>query len=89
MLRIFLSPRSAVAAGSQSYCRHGHRNLLRPLSSTASFGHERLHEVLPPLESFPGRHMGPSPEEIQSMLKVCGLEVCGLHKPQNIIFFVV
>jgi len=31
--------------------------------------------VLPPLESFSRRHIGPSPQDVQEMLKVCGVEV--------------
>lgn len=47
----------------------------RALSTTLSLRHERLHEVLPPLESFARRHIGPSAEDAQEMLKTCGVEV--------------
>lgn len=47
----------------------------RALSTTAFRRHERLHEVLPPLESFARRHIGPSAGEVQEMLKTCGVEV--------------
>jgi hypothetical protein len=40
--------------------------------------HERLHEVLPPLESFAKRHIGPSEEDVTVMLEACGVKVgCG------------
>ena len=35
----------------------------------------RLSEVLPPLESFAKRHIGPSRQDRQEMLSVCGVEV--------------
>ena len=47
----------------------------RALSTSLSLRHERLHEVLPPLESFARRHIGPSSEDAQEMLKTCGVEV--------------
>ena len=47
----------------------------RALSVSAWRSHERLHEVLPPLESFARRHIGPSPEDTQKMLRTCGVEV--------------
>lgn len=47
----------------------------RAVSVSASRRHERLHEVLPPLESFARRHIGPSPEDIEKMLGECGVEV--------------
>ena len=47
----------------------------RALSVSAWRSHERLHEVLPPLESFARRHIGPSPEDTQEMLRTCGVEV--------------
>lgn len=45
------------------------------LSSTASLSHERLYQVLPPLESFSRRHIGPSPEDEKKMLETCGVNV--------------
>jgi hypothetical protein len=48
----------------------------RALSVSARRRHERLHEVLPPLESFARRHIGPSSEDTSEMLKTCGVEVC-------------
>lgn len=48
----------------------------RALSVSAWRRHERLHEVLPPLESFARRHIGPSTEDTREMLRVCGVEVC-------------
>ena len=47
----------------------------RPISTSLAVRHERLYEVLPPLESFSRRHIGPSPEEVQEMLNACGEEV--------------
>ena len=47
----------------------------RALSVSAWRRHERLHEVLPPLENFARRHIGPSSEDTQDMLRVCGVEV--------------
>lgn len=47
----------------------------RALSVSAWSRHERLHEVLPPMESFARRHIGPSTRDIQEMLKTCGVEV--------------
>ena len=47
----------------------------RALSVSARRRHERLHEVLPPLESFARRHIGPSSEDTREMLRVCGVEV--------------
>ena len=47
----------------------------RLLSLSALRRHERMHEVLPPLESFARRHIGPSSEDTQEMLRVCGVEV--------------
>ena len=47
----------------------------RALSVAAWRRHERLHEVLPPLESFARRHIGPSSEDAQEMLRTCGVEV--------------
>ena len=52
-------------------------NRRRPFSLSAQFRHERLREVLPPLESFSRRHIGPSAEDAQEMLQVCGVEVSG------------
>jgi glycine dehydrogenase len=46
----------------------------RAFSVSAWVRHERLHEVLPPLESFARRHIGPSSEDTQEMLRVCGVE---------------
>ena len=48
----------------------------RELSVSVWRRHERLHEVLPPLESFSRRHIGPSPEDTIEMLGACGVEVC-------------
>ena len=47
----------------------------RALSLSATLRHDRLKEVLPPLESFAKRHIGPRPEDTKEMLKVCGVEV--------------
>ena len=47
----------------------------RAFSLSACVRHERLHEVLPPHESFARRHIGPSSEDTQEMLRVCGVEV--------------
>lgn len=57
----------------------------RPISCTAPICHERLYEVLPPLESFSRRHIGPSPEFIQEMLQACGVEV-GLYEEVAFIY---
>ncbi len=50
-------------------------SFVRPISSTQALRHERLYQVLPPLESFSKRHIGPSQEEADEMLKFCGVEV--------------
>lgn len=55
----------------------------RTLSLSAQARHERLREVLPPLESFARRHIGPSQEDTQEMLKVCGVEVSEWWKEQR------
>ena len=47
----------------------------RALSLSPALSHERLREVLPPLESFAKRHVGPSQEDINHMLKVVGVKV--------------
>ena len=47
----------------------------RAFSVSAWRPHERLHEVLPPLESFTRRHIGPSDNDVQEMLRACGVEV--------------
>lgn len=47
----------------------------KAISSSGVSHHERIHEVLPPLESFSRRHIGPSEEEIADMLRTCGVEV--------------
>lgn len=47
----------------------------RFVSTSPVSHHERLHEVLPPLESFARRHIGPSQEEVSEMLEVCGVKV--------------
>ena len=52
-------------------CAVGHR----ALSLSPALGHERLREILPPLESFDKRHIGPSHEDINHMLKVVGVKV--------------
>lgn len=73
MLRVLcLSRPASLCAGvlSQTALQTG-----RPLSGTAPLRHERLYEVLPPLESFSRRHIGPSPEYIKEMLDVCKVEV--------------
>lgn len=57
----------------------------RALSVSAWSRHERLHEVLPPMESFARRHMGPSTRDIQEMLKTCGVEVYPLHSMYQIL----
>ncbi len=51
------------------------RDVCRFLSTSSSWSHERLHEVLPPLESFARRHIGPSDEEVSEMLEACGVKV--------------
>ena len=51
------------------------QNTSRLISTTPSLTHERLYEVLPPLESFSKRHIGPSEEEVAEMLEVCGVKV--------------
>ena len=35
----------------------------------------RLKEVLPPLESFAKRHIGPSEKDTMAMLQTCGVQV--------------
>ena len=55
----------------------------RALSVSAWHRHERLHEVLPPLESFARRHIGPSSEEVQEMLGTCGVEVYTANKANH------
>lgn len=52
----------------------------RAFSVSAWRRHERLHEVLPPLESFTRRHIGPSDSDIQDMLRTCGVEVSGVRE---------
>ena len=47
----------------------------RAFSLSAAVRDEKLREVLPPLESFARRHIGPSRQDAQEMLKVCGVEV--------------
>ncbi len=49
--------------------------VLRQVSGSVPLCHERLYEVLPPLESFSRRHIGPSPESIKEMLDVCKVKV--------------
>lgn len=57
----------------------------RALSVSAWSRHERLHEVLPPMESFARRHIGPSTRDIQEMLKTCGVEVREtMSRPSNV-----
>ena len=51
------------------YVRH------RSLSLSAALSHERLKEILPPLESFAKRHIGPSETDVKDMLKVIGVQV--------------
>lgn len=51
------------------------QNTSRLISTSPSLTHERLYEVLPPLESFAKRHIGPSEEEVAEMLQVCGVKV--------------
>lgn len=46
----------------------------RHIFSSAVVRHERLNEVLPPLECFTKRHIGPSEQETEEMLKACGVE---------------
>ena len=48
----------------------------RALSLSPLLRHERLKEILPPLESFAKRHIGPSQEDISHMLRVVGVQVC-------------
>ena len=48
---------------------------VRPLSVSPVSRHERLKEVLPPLESFAKRHIGPSQSETDEMLAACGVKV--------------
>lgn len=47
----------------------------RSVSSSAVLWHERLNEVLPPLECFTNRHIGPSEQETEEMLRACGVQV--------------
>lgn len=54
-------------------------SLKRFISSSPVHRHERLHEVLPPLESFARRHIGPSENEVSEMLGVCGVKVITVH----------
>ena len=51
----------------------------RALSLSPVLSHERLREILPPLESFDKRHIGPSQEDINHMLKVIGVKVRDTH----------
>ena len=66
---------SFTSAGEQLSKLESFRRLL---STSTILRHERLHEVLPPLESFSRRHIGPSEEEVAEMLRACGVEV-GRH----------
>lgn len=47
----------------------------RTLSMSPVLSHERLREILPPLESFAKRHIGPSQSDVGEMLKVVGVQV--------------
>ena len=47
----------------------------RSVFSSAVMRHERLSEVVPPLECFTKRHIGPSTQDTQEMLRACGVEV--------------
>lgn len=47
----------------------------RALSLCPVLSHERLKEILPPLESFAKRHIGPSQADVSEMLKVIGVQV--------------
>ncbi|XP_064386896.1 glycine dehydrogenase (decarboxylating), mitochondrial-like [Halichondria panicea] len=46
----------------------------RHIFSSSVVRHERLNEVLPPLECFTKRHIGPSEQETGEMLRACGVE---------------
>lgn len=75
MLRSLVASRQVVSrftAGARRLPRLG-----RSVSTSLVACHERLHEVLPPLESFARRHIGPSEEEVAEMLEVCGVKVFG------------
>lgn len=72
MLRSLVASRQVVSrftAGARRLPRLG-----RSVSTSLVACHERLHEVLPPLESFARRHIGPSEEEVAEMLEVCGVK---------------
>lgn len=79
MLRVLKVSRVSSGWLKSLHTPRGHRpklgSLKRLVSTSAIQRHERLHEVLPPLESFSRRHIGPSDEEVAEMLKTCGVEV--------------
>ena len=77
MLRLRSSCKSLTRLAVKS---RGPLSPRRYIALSAAVRHERLKEVLPPLESFARRHIGPSPEERQEMLRTCGVQVL-----QNII----
>lgn len=70
--RLFRS-RSALSAKSARY---------RSLSLSAVVSHERLGEILPPLESFAKRHIGPSRDDVREMLNVIGVQVFSKYSVQ-------
>ena len=76
MFQTLRSPRYAFAARSLPSQVLRRKHFDRPISTVVPLSHERLHEVLPPMESFSRRHIGPSPEETGAMLEECGVEVC-------------
>ena len=78
MLRVLARPKASKLLGilsSRVLSLKLENTWSRPLSSTSPLCHERLYEVLPPLESFSRRHIGVSPEDIKEMLDVCGVKV--------------
>ena len=80
MLRALVAARGVPGLLRQSFRGENYQgklfNLSKGISTSSTAHHERLHEVLPPLESFSRRHIGPSPEEVSEMLEVCGVKVC-------------
>ena len=51
------------------------RSVIASTISTSLWRPARIEDVLPPLEPFSRRHIGPSDAEVKEMLEGCGVKV--------------